>query len=95
MVVVSLEAFRRSRTPPVLHHWRIVESGPGPYVIEATLDGRPFRETVFALTLERGGLALLQDRWLALGTPGSGGLAVIDEDAVVARAAAWIRDRMP
>jgi hypothetical protein len=77
--------------PPTLDHWRILESGPGPYLIDGTLDGRPFREPVFALTLEGGGLALLKDRRLALGRPGSGGLAIVDEGAVLDRAAAWIR----
>jgi hypothetical protein len=84
-----------SPAAPVLHHWRLVESGPGPYIIEGILGGRPFREPVLALTLESGGLALLEDRRLALGVPGSGGLAVIDEDAVINRTAAWIRGDSP
>ena len=91
MGVVSLEAFRRSRAPAVIHHWRLVESGPGPYIIEGTIDGRPFRDIVFALTLTSGGVALLRDRRLALGVPDPGGLPIIDEDAVIGRAAAWIR----
>jgi hypothetical protein len=83
---------RRPFSPlPILDNWRIVESGSEPYLIEGTVAGRPVRETVLALTLEAGGLAGLRDRWVILGLPGSGGLAVIDEDAVLARAAAWIR----
>src|SRR5882724_9149789 len=73
----------------VLDHWRLVEA-EGPHLIEGTLDGSAIREPVLALTLEAGGVAALKDRWVILGTPGCG-LAVVDEDAVIARAAAGIR----
>lgn len=83
--------------PPLLRRCSTTGASwsPGPYIIEGTLGGRPFREPVLALTLESGGLALLKDRRLALGMPGSGGLAVIDEDAVINRTAAWIRGDSP
>jgi|GEM_PF-5903018 len=75
---------------PILDHWRIVESGAGLYLIEGTLGGAPVRETALALTLSCGGVAALRGRWVALGLPGNG-LAIVDEDAVLNRAAAWIR----
>lgn len=76
---------------PLIDDWRIVERGPGPYVIEGTLGGEPLREAVLALTLDHGGIACLADRWLALGTRAAGGLSIVDEDAVLARTAAWVR----
>jgi hypothetical protein len=83
---------RRPFSPlPVLDNWRVIESGPEPYLIEGTVAGLPVREALLALTLEAGGVAALKDRWVALGTPGFGGLAIVDEDAVLCRAAAWIR----
>jgi hypothetical protein len=78
---------------PIVNRWRILSIGPGPYLLQGTIGGRPILKVLIALDASAG-WARAPEGWLTLGIRSPEIQRVVGKDEVMSRAAEWI-DQYP
>ena len=75
---------------PIVSEWRILSVGPGPYLLQGTVEGRPILNVVIALDASAR-WARTPDRWLILGGRSPELQRVVSESEIMSRAADWMK----